>query len=546
MRVSYCVFLLVLCTALAACSSQSPTIPKGTASKPATPNGSAISFDWSKTGAATKSAIIHIGTEAGPGIILDRSRESISTFAAQGAANRQTLFITLKTGLHGTGSTVGKTSLTTGVGSAVSIAPSVGGTCASIAIAPIGNEPFVEAPPPPVGVPPGSASTSYTLVGPQTERFVATPLDANGNPIVPINALAGSVLLFQTDARNYDIDSTGDNTFAFRPLNHTTDEPTPVVPFAPECLNVAGTIARNPIVFYGSSIVYIADVNIASGSGGILTFDDSGNPISAPGGFPGPLICVPDDDPEHYFVPDIIYDRFLSRLYVPTPGCNVKVYDLSGNAIATTGSFTPGSSVGGGAFSSLSRLLWINTFLHSKITIYNENGNFVGESSNLFPFSALSEAYDPHLHRMYVAGASGTAPVIALTDLLANVPTPGGFPNLQLGDEPVGIAYDPLNNDLYIPANSQHAVRIYNEAGYDVTPAGAFSIGADHPYGAAIDPFGKHVYITNCTHNSIPFTNGFGSSGYVSRFDQSGNIQSLLTGAFAGVVCPEAVTVVPP
>ncbi|MBV9271332.1 MAG: hypothetical protein JO165_09565 [Candidatus Eremiobacteraeota bacterium] len=517
----------------ASCAGRNGALPQ---QQPGPYTSSAIALDWSRAGTA-QSALVTVDAE-NDAQIVNRSLAA-SSVALRGRNGRHTIFLSLRAGSNGSGKLIGTAAFTISADATASITPDVGGACASITLAPVGPEPFVEGTPVPpgaVGGPPGSRANPYVDVGPQPQLFIATPLDAQGNPIIPPFPQAGTVALVQLGARNFDIDRVRDNIFRFTPLHHVINAQTAIVPFAFECANVASTLARNPINFALASSVYVADT---SGSGTIRAFDPDGNEIHTSGGFPRPIVCQPSTffNPLFSVVNDIAYDEFLGRLYVPTPGCGVGVFDLDGNAISVSGTFPQEAGANGGAFDPRTRWLWVAT--SGMLVVYDENGNLIGESSNFAPLGPISASYDTALDRMYVAATGpSTDTTLAFSDILAPITTPGNFP-ISTSAVAEEIAFDALNNTILEPDSIAQTIRVYDENGY-LLSSGTFS-GLNAPFGVVVDSFQKHIFVTNC-----PNTAASSSGGFVSRFDAGGTLQTLPPSAFASLGCPDAITVVAP
>jgi hypothetical protein len=555
------VVLTAACMVSPACSGSqhgvTPTAlePVSSSQTSAAPSSSTLSIDWSKAGASVQSAIVRIDNpSAASSIVVDRIAGKASNVQLPLAGAQHTIFLTLHGGSHGMGQVVGETALSTHGVSNIAVAPDVGGSCASIAFSPVGDEPFVEgtpSPPPTIASSSSTTATSnnYTVAGPLTETFVATPEDAAGDPIVPLLPALGVVHLVPTGLSAFKVTSLGQNEFNLEPIGNLPPlpafrNPTQFVPIAAECLSVTPA----PLKFVSTSIVYIDDVTagLAQQYGFVRTFDGTGTPLLVSGSF---LNAVPN-----YAQPvnGPVYDPVVQRLYFPNY-LGVGVYDLEGNPVSTSGSFPATYGTAGVSFDTTTREIWVNNYgingFANGATVYDENGNLVNTITTptlLADMSSFSSVYDSTLHLEYIdwAPAGPQAVPTAYTDngtyVSLNTFEPAGtFPGFPTYNQ---VTFDPLDDELYA-ANGAN-IEIYNPFGYPVSPpSGAFS-GLQGAMGIAFDTAYDRFYVVNCPggfDNPSP-----PAPSYVSVFDQNGAAQTLPAGAFSGIGCGVGVGIVPP
>jgi DNA-binding beta-propeller fold protein YncE len=274
--------------------------------------------------------------------------------------------------------------------------------------------------------------------------------------------------------------------------------------------------------------VYVAD----SVANTITVYDALGNPISVNGGFPG--LSTPDG---------MAYDAKNQHIYAANLGNNtVTVYDLSGNLVI----------LGSNAFAGLidpeditldpaNGHLYINEPSQNLVLVFDESGNSVPLSSGAFanlnqPFGV---GWDSLNGLIYVTNAGNNTMTVYDADGTQLFPAVGAFSGLN---EPDDVSWDPSTGNLYVTATASagfdvcvdNNIYVYTPDGVPVSAAGGFP-GINGPdeivsNGTAV---GAMYYVANICGASI------------TVYDQTGKLIPLQSGAFANLVQPAGVVVVP-
>ena len=216
----------------------------------------------------------------------------------------------------------------------------------------------------------------------------------------------------------------------------------------------------------------------ATSNGKIGVFDEEGHPIA---NCPFPNIHEPSK---------IAFDSHNGKLYITNFSSAlatqtfITVYDLQGNQIKTTGSF-----------------------------------------SGAFPLIA----FDSNNDRVYTVTEGSHPPQIAAFDEEGNtIPINGNF--LDSG-QPMDVAFDPFNHQFYVVDSLGPDVFVFDEQGNQV------------PFNAANVPTISTDAITFDTHNHLFYVGSAEplNGVFVAAFDESGNIVPL-TGSFANANAVLALT----
>ncbi len=157
----------------------------------------------------------------------------------------------------------------------------------------------------------------------------------------------------------------------------------------------------------------VVTLYVATGSlNQVAAYDQNGHPVLTPGGFPGLLAPL-----------GIVYDSFNHFLYVlnlravgtgVTPAVNV--YDVTGKPRATTGTFSLSGVTTSGrlAFDSVTRRLYVviqNASLVFSMKVFDESGNAI-PTSGTFPgmTNPVGITFDPSNRHLYVVNSTCSRP----------------------------------------------------------------------------------------------------------------------------------------
>ena len=275
------------------------------------------------------------------------------------------------------------------------------------------------------------------------------------------------------------------------------------------------------------------------------------------------------------------------RVYVADSSANViTVYNSQGSIIRVTGSFPGLSTPDGMAYDASNKHIYVANLGNSTVTVYDLDGNLIDLGPNAF--AGLNDpediTFNPINHHFYI-----NEPIpnqVVVFDESGNLVTlaPTAFSNLS---SPFGLGWDSANGLIYVTNAGNNTITVYDQLGTQVqTAAGAFA-GLNSPDDVSWDPLTGNLYITGaasdglggCSVNQIfvyapdgtavssaggfpglngpdaIVSNGDAASpkyyvsnicgGTVSAFDRNGVPITLPAGAFANLVQPTGVLVVP-
>ncbi len=161
-----------------------------------------------------------------------------------------------------------------------------------------------------------------------------------------------------------------------------------------------------------------------------------------------------------------------------------------------------------------------NPNAETTIEAFDENENQIGLSGTFPNVSGVTGmAFDSLNQRLYVVNGSN-ATITAYDKDGHQIATPGNFPNLFF---PFGIAFDPSNRHLYVTNGGERPITVYDEDGNQIMPSGAFSVPAN--LGITFDTANKELYAIG---------------GSVAVYDENGNTVST-TGTFPNLSLPAGI-----
>jgi 6-phosphogluconolactonase (cycloisomerase 2 family) len=368
---------------------------------------------------------------------------------------------------NATGNLLGQTAVSKTIvaNTANTVSATVNGVLGKITLGPATNQPFVES----------NGSGGFVLVGQQTENFIATPEDPDGNAIVAPGIVPKISLTSSSPA--IQVSPNGTNEFF---VNAAAPTSASIALIA----SVVGTGVSATFTVAESAAVYVTNVATSA----IDVFDQNGNPVlnSFSGLFPRLSEPV-----------DISYDGYNGHLYVTNFSNNtITVYDQSGNLITTSGSFPNLNNPNGIAFDSnpFARQFYIVNTHNNTITVYDENGNQISTSGS---FPSLNRpggiAFARTTQLLYVGNTGNN--VITVYDPSGDLISlsPGGFPNLSA---PNYLAFGSGDADLYVPNDGNNTMTVYDHNGNQIPDPGAFT-SLDSPDAVALNPLNGDLYVTN-------------------------------------------------
>lgn len=300
-------------------------------------------------------------------------------------------------------------------------------------------------------------------------------------------------------------------------------------PSQPPCAGGAGLTQQ--ICPAGQSCIFVADYAADQ----IYAFDPRGNPIAIPpGAFPN--LDGPDG---------LAYDASDGDLYVANTGNGtITAYDQYGNEVCPPGGF-PGTGTGDDledvAFDAYSHQLYVNDVTSGQILAYDDAGNPVALPSGAF--LGVSDPYgifwDPTTDEVYISDDATNA--VTTFD-------PGGSPFTLSGNfggltDPDDFAVDPLTGEMFVTEAATtfgfcttSGIAAFDENGNPIAlPAGAFST-ATCPDDIALWGSGNtaELYVSNL----------FGSSVTVYNVTGTDVGATVAPGGFPGLSEPTGIVIV--
>lgn len=300
-------------------------------------------------------------------------------------------------------------------------------------------------------------------------------------------------------------------------------------PTQPPCTGTVGL--THQICPAGQSCIFVADYAADQ----IYAFDLRGNPIAIPpGAFPN--LDGPDG---------LAYDASDGDLYVANTGNGtITAYDQYGNEVCPPGGF-PGTGTGDDledvAFDAYSHQLYVNDVTSGQILAYDDAGNPVALRSGAF--LGVSDPYgifwDPTTNEVYISDDATNA--VTTFD-------PGGSPLTLSGNfggltDPDDFAVDPLTGEMFVTEAATtfgfcttSGIAAFDENGNPITlPAGAFST-ATCPDDIALWGSGNtaELYVSNL----------FGSSVTVYNVTGTDVGATVAPGGFPGLSEPTGIVIV--
>lgn len=198
---------------------------------------------------------------------------------------------------------------------------------------------------------------------------------------------------------------------------------------------------------------------------------------------------------------NVAIDTDTQRIYVASHDLGLFVFDTSGGAVTSSGTWKQPASPAHGTPNAYpwdaSALLltgrgrgnggsvYVNDTASGSIAVYDTDGNWRLGFDAHNGVSGLAQ--DPVSGRIY--GTFGARPVLVFDELGNLIDVPGTFPNAH---QPIGIAVNPANGLLYVnnsqgAANGGTNVTVYDQSGNQIATSGAFT-GADNGWGLTIVP----------------------------------------------------------
>jgi len=302
-------------------------------------------------------------------------------------------------------------------------------------------------------------------------------------------------------------------------------------PLNPQNLITEGCIALQgifpPTSSNSAGRIYVVDASANS----LQVYDSQGKTVPVSGAFAG--LNTPDG---------IAYDPSNQHIYVANLGSNsVTVYDTSGNTVnlginAFAGLNDPEDIT----FNPVNRHLYINEPNQNQVLVFDEVGNQISLASGTFqnlnlPFGV---GWDSSNGLIYVTNAGNNTITVFDQDGNSVQTAAGAFPGLSSPDD---VSWDPITGNLYVTgafssfgACSVNQVFVFTSDGTPVTTSGGFP-GLNGPdsivsSGNAVTPM---YYVTNIC------------GGTIGVFDKQGNPITMPAGAFANLVQPSGIVVVP-
>jgi DNA-binding beta-propeller fold protein YncE len=402
-------------------------------------------------------------------------------------------------------------------GRANSIAVTLGGIAASIAVSPVGD-PQVSG---------TQASPGFSIYGNGAANFTVVARDADGDAIIGPGAPSvtlGSPAPSDVNVATPDPASTSSAWTLASTYTGATD---PGVSLA-TTLNLTAT----PVPNSGGSTVSTAvalslfDPWLYVTNNGITTlyaFDEQGNAKSPSGAFSG--LNVPQG---------ITYDPDNGLIYVASnSGNTILAFTRTGSSQSLTGNggspfpgLTHPTNV---AYDANNQTLYVAD--NNSVLAFDAEGNTVtltGNGGSPFPNvnGAQTALVDPHNHRIYVANYNTSS--VTAYDEEGNQELTTGSPFSGLSN-PRGIAFDPVNDDIYVVNNSGSTpVSVFDENGNAVSVSGTWT-GVTNGSWNTYDPHNGLIYIT--------------VSGHVLAFDDQGNAVTLAQSVSTS--SPQCVLVLP-
>ena len=142
-----------------------------------------------------------------------------------------------------------------------------------------------------------------------------------------------------------------------------------------------------------------------------------------------------------------------------------------------------------------------NTFTvndsNTNISVYFTQNQYIANTT--VQSNPIGIAFDPYNNYMYVANSgSSTVSVIDQSNVVIK--------NISVQCVPLGIAFDPYNNYMYVANSGSSTVSVINQSNVVIKN---ISVNAS-PFGIAFDPYSNYMYVTNagtCTVSVINQSN---------------------------------------
>ena len=385
------------------------------------------------------------------------------------------------------------------------------------------------------------AKPTYTVVGPATQTFNLVPRDADGYTIIAPGVVPTIATTSATPTSVSVTASATTNQIYVKALAAEASVVLTAVGYS-----LSGTKISTPFTIKTLGALAIVDQqNFA-----LKIFDENGNLITTPGGFPGlhaglGVTYVPASGT----TPD---ELFVSDSGLTGSGPYVHPYDLLGNAV----------SVPAGGFPNLEETAYWRYFPtfgqfyvpgSNKASIYDSGGNFVKYfQPSAFVGIDLYPAGNSGAGEFFATGNSRVVGMSAAGTVLSTTSANGftGNPPFTQGN---GIAYDSNNGDLFVAgldgttgygtvlefstalAAVTHSPTAFTDLSNPTTP------GIPYPAGIAFDPANKEFYVTNYRAKT-----GTNTQTAVYVFTEAGAAATnVVTGGFAGLNEPTDLVFLP-
>jgi len=188
------------------------------------------------------------------------------------------------------------------------------------------------------------------------------------------------------------------------------------------------------------------------------------------------------------------YDPYNQELYITNSfSDNVTVINAFSNI--SVANISVGSEPLGITYVPYNHDMYVNNHNSNNISIISSVNNTVVANISL-PGNPEFSVYDPQNETLYVSGYNFGTGAIWIINVTNN--TIMSIPGIPPGNTE-GVAFDPYNGYVYFADNT------YNQV-YALSPSGAIeayiSVGQG-PYGLALDPINKMLYVTDQDINSL-------------------------------------------